>query len=123
MVIGWGCYGLLAIFFGLCPQLWHESWFATGYLLLNPGVLAMGSVGYLSLSMRLSWTRAAATMFTIYMTVSNVGHVLGNYLVGWLREGIELSYEKSFWVAGVAMLLPLFLLPLVKPEQVDQMRS
>ena len=42
-----------------------------GYLFLNPGVLAMGSVGYLAMSMRISWTKAAATMFTIYMTANN----------------------------------------------------
>ena len=45
MVVGFGSYGLLALLFGCCPQLWHERWFAAGYLFLNPGLLAMGAVG------------------------------------------------------------------------------
>lgn len=123
MGIGLGSYGLLAIIFGCCPQLWHERWFAAGYLFLNPGLLAMGAVGYLSMGMRISWTKAAATVFTIYMTVSNIAHVVGNSLVGTLREGYQLSYEQTFWVAGIAMFLPLLLLPLVRPESVDRKRD
>ena len=113
MVMGLGGYGLLAIVFGSCPGLWSESWFTGGYLFLNPGVLAIGSVGFLSMAMRISGTKSAATMFTIYMTVSNIGHVLGNWLVGPLRA--QLSYQHTFWTAGIAMLLPLLLLILVKP--------
>lgn len=113
MVMGLGGYGLLAIVFGSCPGLWSESWFTGGYLFLNPGVLAIGSVGFLSMAMRISGTKSAATMFTIYMTVSNIGHVLGNWLVGPLRA--QLSYQQTFWTAGIAMLLPLLLLILVKP--------
>ncbi|MCY4586816.1 MAG: hypothetical protein OXB98_12330 [Bryobacterales bacterium] len=33
----------------------------------------------------------AATVYTIFMTVSNIGHVFGNWLVGPLREGLALS--------------------------------
>ena len=112
IVMGFGGYGLLAIIFGSYPGLWGESWFTGGYLFLSPGVLAFGSVGFLSMAMRLSWTKSAATMFTIYMTVSNIGHVLGNWLVGPLRA--QFSYEHTFWTAGIAMLLPLLLLIVVK---------
>ncbi|MBP85426.1 MAG: hypothetical protein CMJ64_01720 [Planctomycetaceae bacterium] len=123
MTIGFGGYGLLAIVFGCCPHLWSERWFAAGYLFLNPGLLAMGAVGYLSMGMRISWTKAAATVFTVFMTVSNIAHVLGNSLVGPLRDGYALTYEQTFMVAGIAMFLPLFLLPLVVPEQVDRRKD
>lgn len=123
MVLGLGGYGLLAIIFGCCPHLWHDRFFATAYLFLNPGFLAMGAVGYLSMSMRISWTKAAATVFTIYMTVANIAHVVGNSLVGTLRDRFALSYEQTFWVAGVAMFLPLLLLLLVKVEPVDRKKD
>ena len=119
MVIGLGGYGLLAILFGAFPALWHESWFATGYLFLNPGILAAGSVGFLSMSMRISWTRAAATVFTMYLTVSNIGHVIGNWLVGTLRETWAFSYELSFFAVGFFMLAPLLLLLVVRIDEVD----
>ena len=123
MVAGLGGYGLLAIAFALCSALWRETWLTAGYLLLNPGILAMGAVGYLSMSMRISWTHAVATVYTIFMTVSNIGHVLGNWLVGPLREGLALSYEQAFWFAGLAMMAPLLMLLVVRPAQVDRAKA
>ena len=123
MAVGLGGYGLLALIFAAFAGRWGESWFATGYLFLNPGLLAVGSVGFLAMSMRLSWTKAAATMFTIYLTTANIGHVAGNWMVGLLREDLGFSYELTFAFAGVAVILPLFLLLLVRPEEVDEARN
>lgn len=123
MVMGLGGYGLMAIAFALCSALWRETWLTAGYLFLNPGILAMGTVGYLAMSMRISWTRAAATVYTIFMTVSNIGHVLGNWLVGPLREGLALSYVQSFWFAGLAMAVPLLMLLVVRPAEVDRAKA
>jgi MFS family permease len=123
IVAGFGLYGLMAAVFAMLPSLWSHTWFAGGYLFLNPCVLAMGAVGFLSMGMRIAWTKAAATVFTVYMTMSNVGHVLGNGCVGILREGWQLSYEQTLWVAAFSMWLPLLLLPLVNPERVDEMRN
>ena len=123
IVVGFGTYGLLAIVFGACPQLWDDNWFAAGYLLLNPGALAFGAVGFLSMGMRISWTRASASMFTIYMTLSNVGHFIGNSIVGPLRNNYSFSYEQTFLLAGLAMVVPLVFLVVVKPGEVDQRKA
>ena len=123
MAVGLGGYGLMALVFAAFAGQWSESWFAAGYLFLNPGILAVGSVGFLAMSMRLSWTKAAATMFTIYLTTANIGHVAGNWMVGQLREELGFSYELTFAFAGVAVILPLFLLLLVRPEDVDRARK
>ena len=123
MMVGYGGYGLMAIIFAAFAGHWSESWFTAGYLFLNPGILAAGSVGFLAMSMRLSWTRAAATMFTIYLTTANIGHVAGNWLVGPLRQQLGFSYELTFGFAGLAVILPLFLLFWVRPENVDRARN
>ena len=139
MLIGFGSCGLLHVIFGCFPGLWTQSWFAAGYLILNPGALALGAVGFLSMGMKISWTKSVATMFTVYMTLSNVGHVVGNQLAPWLVEELtpwfvkelapwlvvnrELSYEISFAVAGIATIAPLVLLAVVNPATVDAKRS
>ncbi len=122
---GFGTYGLLHILFGSFPSLWDQTWFTAGYLILNPGALAVGAVGFLSMAMRISWTKAAATMFTVYMTLSNVGHVAGNFLVEWLRDEkyLALSYEASFWAAGLVTIAPLAVLAVVNPATVDAKRA
>ena len=123
MWFGFGTYGLLHIIFACFANLWSQSWFTTGYLILNPSALAIGAVGFLSMGMRLSWTKAAATMFTVYMTLSNVGHVVGNLVVGWLRVDLQLSYEASFGAAGLVTIAPLILLLVVNPAKVDAKRA
>ena len=123
MCVGFGAYGILHITFGCLPDLWSQSWFAAGYLILNPGALAIGAVGFLSMGMKISWTKAAATMFTVYMTLSNVGHVVGNLVVGWLRDDLQLSHEGSFLVAGMVTIAPLVLLAVVNPARVDAKRA
>ncbi len=74
--------------------------------------------------MRISCTRAAATMFTVYMTLSNISHVAGNWMVGWIHEaqGLALSYEATFGVAGIVTIVPLVLLAFVNPAKVDALR-
>ena len=124
ITIGFGGYGLLAIVYGALPDMWTQDWFSIAFLCLNPGFIAMGAVGFNSMGMQLSWTRASATMFTIYMTLSNVGHVVGNKLYGILREEWwQLPFEETLFVAGGCMLAPLVLLPLIQPMQVAQARA
>ena len=86
IVIGAGGYGTLHIIFAMTPDLWQYDLYSAGYLWLSPGLLAMGSVGFLAMGMQLSWTKASATMFTVFMTMSNVGHVIGNKVVGFVRN-------------------------------------
>lgn len=124
IAMGFGGYGLLAILYGALPGMWTEDWFSIAFLVLNPGCIAMGAVGFNSMGMQLSWTRASATMFTIYMTLSNVGHVVGNKLYGKLREEWwQLPFEEILFVAGACMLVPLVLLPLIPPAQVARARE
>ena len=117
---GMGGYAVCALTFAACPGLWDERWFTAGYLLATEGFLAAGSVGFLSMSMRITWTKSSATMFTVFMTLSNVGHVAGNWLVGPVRYWLD--YQPTFFLVGLASLLPLLSLPLVSPEQVDEFK-
>lgn len=120
MGFGLGMYGLLSIAFAAGSGLWSNEMFSTGFLFLNPGFIAMGAVGYNSMGMRVSWTKASATMFTVYMTLSNVGHVVGNYLYGFLSDDCNYTYESIFYIAGAVTLVPLLVLPLIKPRDVDR---
>ena len=111
------------IAFALSHGSWGDHDLASAYMFLNPGLVAAGAVGFSSIAMKISWTRAAATMFTLYMTVTNLGHVVGNKTVAWLREGERCTYEQVFWVAGILCLAPLLLLPLVDPARVDEAKK
>ena len=121
MGVSMGASALLALLFGALPELWSDSWFTILYLIAAPALWAVVGVSFLSFSMRITWTRSAATIFTTYMTLSNVGHVIGNWMAGPVREFF--SYEHSFLVSGLMIVVPILLLPLVRPAQVDRARE
>ncbi|HIA19548.1 MAG TPA: MFS transporter, partial [Planctomycetaceae bacterium] len=103
------------------PWLWETQWFPVTYLLLSPSLIAVSAVGFLSMAMRISWTQALGTVFTTYTALSNVSAVIGKQSVRFLHE--SLGYEPSFRVAAAMSMLPLLLLPLIRPSQVDDAAS
>lgn len=133
LTVGYVGFGAAAMIFVAFPGLWNEGWFATSYVVSYEALAAIGSVGFLSMAMRISWTVAAGTVFTTYMTLSNVSHVIGNWLAGPMREwllGLQggaadtlVSYQWALGLAGIITVAPVFLLFLVKTREVDRARK
>ena len=119
LVLGMGSYAALNIVAAAFPQLWTTTNFPAIYLVLSPGLIAVGSVGFLSLAMRISWTQALGTVFTCYMALSNVSAVIGKQFVGVLHGTLEWSYYDCFYCAAFFALLPLLFLPYIRPSQMD----
>lgn len=122
MVLGLGTYGLLAIVFGIFNQFLVQTWFPVAFLFLPPAANAFGSVAFYSTAMRISWTRSAATVFTTMMAITSLGHVIGGWMIGPLRDGLGLSYQGVYCLGGALMIVPLLLLLAVDPKQVDEMK-
>jgi len=121
LIIGMVAYACLNLIGAAIPSIWTSHWFPTAYLVMAPGLIAVGAVGFLSMAMRISWTLALGTVFTTYMALSNVSAVLGKLVIGTLEE--SLGYYSSFFVAALCGVLPLLLLPLVSPSQVDRAKE
>ena len=119
MVIGYTAFAAMAATFGICEPYWTTTWFATAYLVAAPAALAMGTVSAFSLFMRISWTRAAATMFTSYMALLNVGDTIGKgLLASYLKESY--NYPTCFYLVGLTSIIPLVLLLWMNPRDVEQ---
>lgn len=133
LAVGYVGFGAVAMIFAGFPGLWNEGWFATFYVVSYEALAAIGSVGFLAMAMRISWTVAAGTVFTTYMTLSNVSHVIGNWLAGPTREWLLalqggaadhlVSYQWALGLAGIITVAPVFLLLLVKTGEVDRARA
>jgi PAT family beta-lactamase induction signal transducer AmpG len=96
------------------------SWTAEGYplvlyfVMLETG-LALTTVSLFALFMKISWTTAAATQFTLYMTVLNIGNATGPMLT---RLGLD--YMDTYLLCAGLAVLPLAFLPLLNPAPVLQ---
>jgi len=131
MILGMGGYGLVSILFALGSDYWGNSyptdWAADGYwdnhivwlyVVGYKVLLAIFVVNYLAESMALSWTSSSATMFTIFMTLSNVGHVVGNLMAGDVERIFGAAH--SFIAMGIFNIVILSLLIYVRREDVTE---
>jgi PAT family beta-lactamase induction signal transducer AmpG len=74
-----------------------------------------------SLYMKVSWTRAAATQFTLYMTMGNVGYAIGAKLNAWLElTGLPLSIADFYLIAGLLPIFPVLLLIGLNPDGIEE---
>ena len=129
LYIGFGGLGLTSLVFAMSSGMWQSGKFAGSYLVLTEGFQCIASIGFLAMSMRITWTAAAATVFTTFMPMSNVSHVFGNWFAGRFREwvlsgelevaSVMTSYQYTILFVGLVSLLPLLLVPLMNPPEVD----
>ena len=112
-----GCMGvtittLTFAAFALCEPLWLNPSFPHSiyFLLLQCG-LAMTTVSLFSLFMAISWTTAAATQFTLYMTALNLGNAFGPTLT-------RLNHDNAstYFLCAAVSALPLLILPWINPR-------
>jgi len=106
--------------FGLTAEAWHGPEYP--HVLLLPafkGAVAFATVALFSLFMRVSWTRAAATQFTVYMAMGNVGYALGAKLNGWVElTGYSPDLADLYVIGGLLPIIPLLLLLGLDPDGV-----
>ena len=121
IALGYGAYGLVTISFGFLSGYWTNSFVSTIYLIIFPGCISFGTVAIFSLFMQISWTRAAATMFTSYMAMANLSTTMGTRLAGYLDS--ILPYDRIFVLIGIFTLLPIVFLPLINPDKLDVLKK
>ena len=100
-------YFLLFLLIPATVALTKEQWLA-----VNIGTWTIASymtiytflmVAYLAVSMILCWKRVAATQFTLYMAIGNMGRAVGASLLGPARERFD--WAGMFFAFGAFMLL------------------
>jgi PAT family beta-lactamase induction signal transducer AmpG len=110
--------------FGASAGHWHSAWFP--HVLLLPafkGTLAFATVSLFSLYMKVCWTKAAATQFTLYMAMANVGYAVGAKLNAWIElAGFSPTMADFYLVAGLFGLLPILFLAGLDPDGIEARR-
>jgi MFS transporter, PAT family, beta-lactamase induction signal transducer AmpG len=112
--------GATLLTFGLTIETLAGSHYPHVLLLpLFKGAVAFTTVSAFSLFMKVSWTRAAATQFTLYMAMGNVGYALGAKLNAWVGlTGLSLSLADFYILGGLLALVPLVWLRGLDPDGV-----
>jgi PAT family beta-lactamase induction signal transducer AmpG len=109
-----GISTLAFVIFGLTSAWWSSPSYPLAlFIVVIQGSIAMTAVSAFSLFMKISWTAAAATQFTVYMAISNLG-----YAAGPLLTRLRLDDPSSYLAAAAVAFLPIPFLFLLRPDSV-----
>ncbi|WP_431136149.1 MFS transporter [Psychroserpens mesophilus] len=88
---------------------WTSTAFVCGFIFIYYVLNIFLSIGIFATGMNLCWKTVAATQFTLYMALSNMGRALGSALVGILKESY--TWEVVFMFTA---LMPLIMAVIVQ---------
>lgn len=102
---------ILIIALAFLPDLWQNDKFIFGFILLYYLFYTFLTIALFAASMKLCWQVVAATQFTLFMALTNMGRAAGSGLVGTLKE--IMSWEYVLIITAVSPLITLIFIKLI----------
>lgn len=96
---------VLLLIMSLLPQYWNSEVFVTGFFVAYYTLDAFMTISVFAIAMQLSWKRVAASQFTLYMAISNIGLAVGPYLMGQMKTYFDWQYVFMVYLIFMAIVL------------------
>jgi len=109
------CIVLIISIFALIPDYWVNETLIFGFIALFYLLSTFLAIGLFAVSMKLCWKVIAATQFTLFMAVANIGRALGSALVGTLES--MMSWEYVILSVSLIPLLMILLMRFINFEK------
>ena len=68
---------------------WTNSLFIAGFMIFYQLLYVFGCIGVFAISMQCCWKKVSASQFTIYMTIGNLGRIIGAKLIGPIKDSFS----------------------------------
>jgi PAT family beta-lactamase induction signal transducer AmpG len=90
---------------------WHNEVFVMGFIVGFYVLITFSNIAIFASAMQLCWKRVAATQFTLYMAISNLGLAAGAAVMGQLKGFLNWEYVILAYIlfAGVMLVLMRFI--------------
>ncbi len=104
---------IIALIIGLAfsPNLWQNDKFIFVFVLLYYLFYTFLTIAFFAASMKLCWQVVAATQFTLFMALTNMGRAAGSGLVGTLKE--FMSWEYVLLITAISPVLTLIFIKFI----------
>lgn len=111
IVVALSISGLFSILVGVVSP--DNSVIPVGFLIVGPAISVIGWIGFLSLAMKISNNRFAATQFAAVATMCNVGTVVGVFAAGMLVDRFDMEQSRIMIIGGAIVMAACFWLALM----------
>ena len=78
---------------------WAHTWFISGFMIGYQVLYVFTSIGIFATAMECCWKKVSATQFTLYMTIGNLGRIVGAKLIGPVKS--QLSWEYTLFLFAI----------------------
>jgi len=89
----------------LLPQYWTNEIFVISFFVVFYILDTFITIAILAVAMQLCWKRVAATQFTLYMAIANLGLAGGAWLMGELKTYMSWQHVFLFFLIFMAFVL------------------
>ena len=106
-------------------NLWQDDFFVMGFIIGFYVLLTFTTIAIFASAMQLCWKRVAATQFTLYMAISNLGLAAGAALIGPLKDFFQWEYViLTYIVFAITMLILIRFINFEKQgKRVDELEN
>ena len=91
-----GIIPIVIVVFAFSTHLWTNTTVMYGFILIYYTLYTFLCIAVFASGMQLCWKTVAATQFTLYMAVSNMGRSVGAALLGVLKTNFSWEYVFLF---------------------------
>lgn len=71
---------------------WINTWFISSFMVVYQVLYVFATIGVFATAMQCCWKKVSATQFTLYMTISNIGRIVGAKLIGPIKSNFNWEY-------------------------------
>jgi PAT family beta-lactamase induction signal transducer AmpG len=89
--------------FAFLKMYWGYKWFISGFMIIYQVLYVFATIGVFATAMQCCWKKVSATQFTLYMTISNVGRIVGAKSIGPIKSHFSWEYTLLAFACMIAL--------------------
>ncbi|HQW26956.1 MAG TPA: MFS transporter [Saprospiraceae bacterium] len=82
---------------------WIHNWFISTFMIVYQILYVFACIGIFAISMECCWKKVSASQFTLYMTLGNLGRIVGAKLIGPIKDHLDWNYTILMFVLMIAI--------------------
>jgi len=90
--------------FVLLESYWVNTWFISIFMIVYQILYVFASIGIFAIAMQCCWKKVSASQFTMYMTLGNLGRIVGAKLIGPVKDQFDWNYTLLMFALMIAFV-------------------
>lgn len=91
--------------------LWVNTWFISGFMVAFQITYVFSLIGIFAIAMQCCWKKISATQFTLYMTIGNIGRIVGAKMIGPVKA--QFNWEYCLLITALILAIAWLLLQFI----------